>query len=299
MVVGGPEETTELLKHKFDYILYTGSTPVGKIIMKAAAEHLTPVTLELGGKSPVIIDTTTDIKLAAKRIAWGKLLNSGQSCIAPDYILLLPGIEKGFIDAYSQAVIEMLGENQKESDSFGRIINKRHFDRIKKYLSDGTIVFGGETDEDQLYIQPTLIQSPSLDSEVMQNEIFGPVLPFITINSIDEAIDFINDRPKPLALYLFSNDARTIERVKHATSSGGYVVNDTMVHFTCNTLPFGGVGDSGMGGYHGGHSFATFSHMKPVLHKSTALESTNSFRYAPYNHSKLSTLQFILGYPKP
>jgi len=297
VVTGGVSETTELLSHKFDHILYTGSTAVGKIVMRAAANHLTPVTLELGGKSPCIIDATADMYVAARRVAFGKLINSGQSCIAPDYVLIDKSVEQKFIDQYKIVVKTMLGENPQKSDSYSRIINERHFDRIVKLMEKGEIVAGGETDKSELYIAPTVIRNVELSDPVMQEEIFGPVLPLITFQSIDDALDIINDREKPLALYLFSANKKTVNYVKDNTSSGAFTVNDTMTHAACNTLPFGGVGPSGIGGYHGKHSFDAFSHMKPCLNKYPGLEKLNDVRVAPYDQRKLSTVLWFLGYP--
>jgi len=297
VVTGGVKETQELLENKFDHILYTGSTAVGKIIMEKAAKFLTPVTLELGGKSPVIVDKSADIKTAANRIAWGKLINSGQSCIAPDYLLIEEAVANEFVQCYSQSVRNMFGENPQESLSFGRIINSNHWNRISRLMEDGNIALGGEKDEKDLYIAPTVITGVTRDDPIMKEEIFGPVLPVMTWKNISEAVDYVNDNEKPLALYVFSSNQKNLDFVKQNTSSGAFTANDTMAHAACNTLPFGGVGPSGIGAYHGEHSFTAFSHMKPVLYKYPGLEFANDVRIAPFTKKKLSLLMWFVGYP--
>jgi len=298
VVTGGVPETTELLKEKFDHILYTGSTAVGKIVMQAAAKHLTPVTLELGGKSPCIVDESADLYVAARRITWGKLVNAGQSCIAPDYVLIHESVESKFIEQLEKVTQEMLGDNPQQSKSYARIINERHFDRISSFLEEGTIAFGGQTDRSDLYIAPTVIRNVTVESAVMKEEIFGPVLPIMTYSKIEDAIEQINDNEKPLALYIFSRKNQNISLVEKRTSSGAFTVNDTMTHAGCNTLPFGGVGPSGIGAYHGAHSFEAFSHMKPCLRKFPGLEMFNDVRVAPYDSRKLSMIRWVVGYPK-
>ena len=298
VVTGGVPETTELLKEKFDHILYTGSTAVGKIVMQAAAKHLTPVTLELGGKSPCIVDETANLYVAARRIAWGKLINAGQSCIAPDYVLVHESVEGKLIEQLEKVVKEMLGENPQQSDSYARIINERHFDRISAFLKEGTIAFGGQTDREDLYIAPTVVLDVTMESAVMKEEIFGPILPVIKYTQLEDAIEMINDNEKPLALYIFSHKTQNVNLVEKRTSSGAFTVNDTMTHAGCNTLPFGGVGPSGIGAYHGAHSFETFSHLKPCLRKFRGLESMNNVRVAPYDSKKLSLIKWVVSYPK-
>lgn len=280
VIEGAVEETQLLLKEKFDFIFFTGSTKVGKIIYKAAAEHLTPVTLELGGKSPCIVDTDTHLDFTAKRILWGKFVNVGQTCIAPDYLLVDRKIKDALVEKMKFYMTKFFGENPQESDSLGRIINDLHFDRLEGYLKDGDIVVGGQTDKGERYIAPTILDNVSLDSPVMQDEIFGPILPIIEYGNLREAIDLIKSRPKPLALYMFSKNNKKIDRVLAETSAGGVTINDTLMHIANGSLPFGGVGESGIGGYHGQHSFDLFSHLKAVLHRSFLVEEP--IRYAPY-----------------
>jgi len=285
LVIGSVAETTELLKQKFDHIIYTGNGSVGKIIMKAAAENLTPVTLELGGKSPCIVDKEIDIDIATARICWGKFLNNGQTCIGVDYVLVNKDIEAPFIEGMKKSIKNFFGENPKNNLDFGKIINQRHFKRILDLMSGGKIVFGGEFDPESLYIAPTILTEVNLDSPLMKDEIFGPLLPVITYNRIEEAIKFINDRPKPLALYIFTKNNSLAEKVLNNTSSGGSCVNETVMHNTCNALPFGGVGESGMGVYNGKWSFDTFTHKKAVLKKSLSFDP--SIRFPPYTDNKI------------
>ncbi|XP_059524470.1 aldehyde dehydrogenase family 3 member A2 isoform X3 [Myotis daubentonii] len=242
MVKGGVEETTELLKQRFDHILYTGSTAVGKIVMAAAAKHLTPVTLELGGKSPCYIDKDCDLDVACRRIAWGKYMNCGQTCIAPDYILCEPSLQSQIVQKIKETVKEFYGENIKESPDYERIINLRHFKRLLSLLEGQKIAFGGETDEATRYIAPTILTDVDPETKVMQEEIFGPILPIVPVKNADEAIKFINDREKPLAFYVFSHNNKLVRRMIDCTSSGGVTVNDVIMHFTLSSLPFGGVG---------------------------------------------------------
>jgi len=297
-VTGGKETNQELLDEQWDYIFFTGSPKLGKIVMKAAAEHLTPVTLELGGKSPCVVDDTVDLKQASQRIVWGKFTNTGQTCIAPDFCLVLPSVKKEFCDCLKQTIIEYFGENPQKSNDLGRIISEDHWKRLHSYFSQGTVVHGGDGDSSSRYLSPTVLVDVDPDAEVMQEEIFGPILPVLEIETMEKAVEFINKRPKPLALYLFSNSKATQRLFRDHTSSGALMTNDTLIHITANTLPFGGVGNSGMGQYHGEYSFKTFSHMKPVLHKSTSLEKANDhFRYPPYDDTKLSHLQTALRYP--
>ncbi|MFB2972929.1 aldehyde dehydrogenase [Aerosakkonema sp. BLCC-F183] len=292
LVEGGVETSQQLLKEKFDHIFFTGGTNVGKIVMEAAAKHLTPVTLELGGKSPCIVDADTQIDITARRIAWGKFINAGQTCIAPDYLLVNHNIKKDLLDAIKKCIQEFYGDEPAKSPDYTRIINKKHFSRLATFLKDGQIIVGGETDAENNYIAPTVIDNVSLNAPIMQEEIFGPILPVITYNDISEAISIVNDRPKPLALYFFSKNKDRQERVLRETSSGGVCINDTMMHIGIPELPFGGVGDSGIGAYHGKASFDTFSHQKSVLKNSFLVDM--KLRYAPYQ-GKLNLLKRILG----
>ncbi|XP_074045348.1 aldehyde dehydrogenase family 3 member A2 isoform X3 [Macrotis lagotis] len=294
VINGGVKETTELLKQRFDHILYTGSTGVGKIVMEAAAKHLTPVTLELGGKSPCYIDKDCNLDVACRRITWGKYMNCGQTCIAPDYILCEPSLQNQIVEKIKETVKEFYGEEIKKSPDYERIINLRHFKRVTNLLEGQKIAFGGETDEATRYIAPTVLTDVNPNSKVMQEEIFGPVLPIVPLKNVDEAIQFINQREKPLALYVFSNNNKLIKRMIEETSSGGVTVNDVIMHFTLNSLPFGGVGSSGMGAYHGKHSFDTFSHHRSCLIKSLKMESANKLRYPPNSQSKIDWTNLFL-----
>ncbi|XP_047400025.1 aldehyde dehydrogenase family 3 member A2 isoform X2 [Sciurus carolinensis] len=294
VVNGGVEETTELLKQRFDHILYTGNAAVGKIVMEAAAKHLTPVTLELGGKSPCYIDKDCDLDIVCRRITWGKYMNCGQTCIAPDYILCEASLQNQIVQKIKETVKEFYGENIKESPDYERIINLRHFKRIRSLLEGQKIAFGGETDEATRYIAPTILTDVDPETRVMQEEIFGPVLPIVPVKNADEAINFINEREKPLALYVFSHNNELIKRMIDKTSSGGVTGNDVIMHFTLNSLPFGGVGSSGMGAYHGKHSFDTFSHHRPCLLKSLKREGANKLRYPPNSQSKVDWAKFFM-----
>ncbi|KAM9117878.1 aldehyde dehydrogenase family 3 member A2-like isoform 1-T1 [Pangshura tecta] len=293
VINGGVTETTELLKERFDHIFYTGSSQVGKIVMEAAAKHLTPVTLELGGKSPCYIDKDCNLDIACRRVAWGKYLNCGQTCIAPDYILCDQSIQNKVVENIKKTLREFHGEDIKKSPDYERIINKHHFKRLVTLLEGQKIAYGGETDEATCFIAPTILTDVSPDSKIMKEEIFGPLLPIVTIKSADEAIEFINQREKPLALYLFSNDKKLIKRMISETSSGGVTANDVIMHYTLPDLPFGGVGNSGMGNYHGRHSFETFSHRRSCLIKSLAMESVNKIRYPPNSQRKLDWAKFF------
>ncbi|MFF7364948.1 aldehyde dehydrogenase family protein [Streptomyces sp. NPDC008125] len=265
VVEGGVEETTALLEERFDHIFYTGNGTVGRIVMAAAAKHLTPVTLELGGKSPVFVDRDTDVKAVAARLASGKFLNAGQTCVAPDYVLTDPETGAALADALAAAVETQFGSDPSASPDYGRIINERHFDRLVRLLDSGRTVTGGVHDRAAKYIAPTVLADVAPDAPVMGEEIFGPVLPILTVSGLDEAIDFINDRDKPLALYAFTESAETRERLLNETSSGGVGIGLPLAHLTVSDLPFGGVGESGMGSYHGQYSMDTFSHRKAVL----------------------------------
>ncbi len=285
VVEGGVKETTELLVERFDYIFYTGNCTVGRIVMEAAAKNLTPVTLELGGKSPCIVDRNADLEVAARRILWGKFFNAGQTCVAPDYVLAHEAIEEELLARMQKTLIDFFGEDPRKSPDFGRIVNARHHRRLMKILpGSGDLVTGGDADENDRYLAPTILRNVSADAPVMADEIFGPILPVIKVKDIGQAIVFINARPKPLALYLFSRDDRAQERVLEQTSSGGVTINHTLLHVAVPSLPFGGVGASGLGAYHGRASFETFSHRKSVLFKPTWFDPW--FFYPPYNDSK-------------
>lgn len=283
MIEGAVPETQLLLNEKFDFIFFTGSTNVGKIVYQAAAKHLTPVALELGGKSPCIVDTDIHLDYTAKRIIWGKFINMGQTCIAPDYLLVDQKIKDALVAKLKFYIHEFFGDNPQDSTSLGRIINENHFDRLSGYLKDGDVIEGGQTDREDKYIAPTLMENVDLEKGVMQDEIFGPILPIIEYGNLREAIDFVNSKSKPLALYIFSKNSKKVDRILEETTAGGVTINDTLMHIANGHLPFGGVGDSGIGAYHGQHSFDLFSHQKAVLHRSFLIEEP--IRYAPYNFS--------------
>ncbi|MTH54658.1 aldehyde dehydrogenase family protein [Bacillus mangrovi] len=276
-VEGGVPTSEALLEQPFDYIFFTGSVPVGKIVMEAASKHLTPVTLELGGKSPVIVHKDANITLAAKRIVFGKFTNAGQTCIAPDYLLVHKEVKQELQEAMQEAVLEFYGENPLESTRYSKIVSKRHYDRLTGYLSDGKILFGGNRSDEDHRIEPTFLDSPDPASPVMNEEIFGPIFPVLEFTELEEAITFINGRPKPLALYLFTESREIEKEVLGRVSFGGGCVNDTLMHIATPYLPFGGVGESGMGNYHGKYSFDTFSHSKSVLKQTSRFDF--SFRY--------------------
>ncbi|OUL25791.1 aldehyde dehydrogenase family protein [Nostoc sp. RF31YmG] len=292
LVEGGVETSQNLLAEKFDYIFFTGSTSVGKIVMEAAAKYLTPVTLELGGKSPCIVDTEINLEHTVKRITWGKFLNAGQTCIAPDYILVDKKIKTNLVDGLKKCIKEFYGDSPASSPDYARIISQKHFDRLASLINNGEVIIGGETNPEERYISPTVIDNISLDAAIMQEEIFGPILPIIEYSDIKEAIALINSRPKPLALYLFTQNKNLQKLVLQETSSGGVCINDTVMHCGVPSLPFGGVGDSGVGSYHGKASFDTFSHSKSVLQNSFLLDL--KWRYAPYQ-GKLAFLKRLLG----
>ncbi|MFJ5644916.1 aldehyde dehydrogenase family protein [Streptomyces sp. NPDC093223] len=267
VVEGGVPETTALLAERFDHIFYTGNGTVGRVVMRAAAEHLTPVALELGGKSPAFVDRDADLAVVADRLARGKFLNAGQTCVAPDYVLTDPATAAALEPELVRAVRELYGTEPKESGEYGRIVNERHFDRLSGLLGSGRVALGGDTDRAAKYIAPTVLADVDPGSPVMREEIFGPILPIVTVPDLDGAIGFINDRDKPLALYVFSESADTRDRIAAETSSGGLGLGLPVAHLTVSDLPFGGVGESGMGSYHGRYSIETFSHRKAVLAK--------------------------------
>ncbi|XP_053614729.1 aldehyde dehydrogenase, dimeric NADP-preferring isoform X1 [Plodia interpunctella] len=298
VVEGGPEETTQLLKEKFDYIFYTGGTNVGKIVYEAATKHLTPVTLELGGKSPVYIDNTVDIVVTAKRILWGKFINAGQTCIAPDYVLCSKEVQDRFVEAATKVLKEWYGEDPQKSPDLCRIVNHRHFGRLQALLdaSKGKVAIGGKYDAQDKFIEPTIVANVSANDKIMEDEIFGPILPIVPIDNAYEAIKFINQREKPLVLYIFSTEKKVVENIVQNTSSGGICVNDTVMHMGVETLPFGGVGNSGIGAYHGKASFDTFTHKKSCLIKNFAVigEKLASGRYPPYSDGKLKMISGLM-----
>ncbi len=280
-----------LLEKKYDYIFYTGSTSIGKIVMTKAAKHLTPVTLELGGKSPCIVDNEGNLDLYAKRIVWGKLLNAGQTCVAPDYLLVHKDIKENIIKYLIKYIEKFYGKNPINNNEYVKIINEKHFNRLINLFNDGEIIYGGQYNLDKLYIAPTLIDKITWEDSIMQEEIFGPILPIIEYEDLDEIIKIINNKPKPLALYFFSSNKEKIQKVINNISFGGGAINDTIMHLTNPHLPFGGVGSSGMGSYHGKKSFDTFTHYKSIIKRSDIVDP--NFRYPPYK-GKLKTVKKFL-----
>jgi len=292
VVEGAVEETTELLKLPFGYIFFTGSTHVGKIILKSAAEHLTPVTLELGGKCPALIDETARIDLAARRIVWGKFMNNGQTCTAPDYILVHESKKEALLKALKKEVLKQWGENPKENSDYGRLIHEGQFDRLRNFVSDGDLVMGGEMDRDERYIPPHILQNINWSDSVMQEEIFGPILPVLTYSDWEDALKNIAKLSSPLAFYVFSENKKRQKQVVREMAFGNAAINDVIVHMANHHLPFGGIGASGMGTYHGVHGFQAFSHLKGIIKKPTWFELP--LRYAPYG-TRLRWLKKILG----
>ena len=279
-VVEGDRQVAEaLLREKFDNIFFTGSTNVGKAVMAAAARHLTPVTLELGGKCPAIVCADVPLDVTARRIAWGKFMNAGQTCVAPDFVLVDRRISEPLVSALKQAIRQFYGDDPQRSPDYGRIINRQHLDRLTGYLSSSQIACGGRRDPDDLYLAPTILTGVTADAPVMQEEIFGPILPVLEFDRLDDALASLCQRPTPLALYLFTRDRAAQERVLNATRSGGVCLNDTIVHMIGKDLPFGGLGDSGLGAYHGRASFDCFTHYRSVLRRSLAFDS--KLRYPP------------------
>ena len=288
VVTGGRAENACLLDQKFDYIFFTGSKGVGKEVMKKAAEHLTPVTLELGGKSPCIVDETANLDLAARRIAFGKYLNCGQTCVAPDYVLCHTSVRDRFAELLKNEIIRQYGEAPLQNADYGHIINQKHFDRICSLIDEKKTVHGGQTNSDTLQIEPTVMTNVTWDDAVMGEEIFGPVLPILTYESIDEVIKTVNSHDHPLALYLFSSNKKTIRRVTSKCSFGGGCINDVIIHLATANMGFGGVGESGMGAYHGKVGFDTFSHKKSIVDKKTWIDLP--MRYQPYNRALYAKL---------
>lgn len=290
--LGEKEITIELLEQPFDYIFFTGSTSVGKSVMKAASEHLTPVTLELGGKSPTIITSKADIPLAARRVIYGKMMNAGQTCVAPDYVVVEQSVKEEFISQCQKTLLRFYGEDIKQSSSFSRIVNERHTKRLVTLMeqSRDELIVGGTYDISSFYVEPTLYAA-SWESPLMKDEIFGPLLPIIFYQSLDDVINHINDRPKPLALYIFSRDKSEQDKILHQTSSGGVSINNTIFHLVSGHLPFGGVGESGIGNYHGKYSFDTFSHKRAIL---TSKKIDTPFIYPPYTDKHLKWIKRVL-----
>ncbi|MDJ0712096.1 MAG: aldehyde dehydrogenase family protein [Woeseiaceae bacterium] len=289
VVEGSVPETTALLELPWDHILYTGGGNVGRIVMTAAAKHLTPVTLELGGKSPCIVMPDADLETTANRIAWGKFTNAGQTCIAPDYILVDENTEKKLLPLLQKAITEMYGDDPQQSDSYGRIVSDRHFERIAAFIDDGEAEIGGRTDAATRYIAPTVLTGVTPDSTVMQEEIFGPVLPIVRADTLEDAIRFVREGDKPLAAYIFTKNKDAEERFLKKVAAGNTCLNDTMMFMTVHELPFGGVGGSGMGNYSGEYGFRTFSHMKPVMKRGWWPDP--DLRYAPYTEKKFKLLR--------
>jgi len=291
VIEGGVETSQALLTEKFDHIFFTGGTKIGQIVMEMAAKNLTPVTLELGGKSPCIVDTNINLKEAAKRITWGKFINSGQTCIAPDYLLVDRQIKQELITEIKKCIVNFYGENPEQSPDYARIINQQQLKRLSNLLSQENIIFGGQINHETNYLAPTLLDQVDPNSPIMQEEIFGSILPILEYNQLEEAIKFINQRPKPLALYIFSNDQSFQEKILNSTSSGGVCINDTIFQVGVPELPFGGVGNSGIGAYHGKTSFDLFSHQKSILKRSFLFEF--NWRYPPYEN-KIEQMKKLL-----
>lgn len=292
VITGGRTENADLLEQKFDYIFFTGGVTVGKLVMEKASKHLTPVTLELGGKSPCIIDHTANLRIAARRITFGKFLNCGQTCIAPDYVLVEKSVHDEFVRLLKEETVKMYGDDILANKDYGKMVNQKHFDRVSGLIEKEKVVFGGRLKAETLQIEPTILDNATPNDAVMQEEIFGPVLPIITVSDTKEAADFIRSRPKPLALYLFTSDKKVEKHFLREVPFGGGCVNDTIIHIATTNLPFGGVGNSGMGSYHGKKTFETFSHAKSVVKKYTWLDI--SMRYQPYTNWKDKLVRMFL-----
>ncbi len=288
---GNREVNQALLSERFDYIFFTGSPSLGKVVMEAAAKHLTPVTLELGGKSPCIVDEDADLAIAARRIVWGKTINAGQTCIAPDYLMVHSKVKADFVYELKQAILAMYGENPQDSPDFPRIISAVAMKRLIAYLEKGDIIIGGKYQEEDNYIEPTVIENLPEDAPILNEEIFGPIFPLMEFNAIEEVIDYVKRHEKPLALYFFSKNKKNQQRIIRETSSGGMCINDTIIHVGNQKLPFGGVGNSGMGHYHGKYGFETFTHLKSVAISSFMLDM--KVKYPPYE-GKLSQFKRFL-----
>ncbi|NJJ34558.1 aldehyde dehydrogenase [Clostridioides difficile] len=291
VVQGGQEESEKLLLERFDYIFFTGSTNVGKIVMKSASEYLTPTTLELGGKSPCIILKDADIDLTAKRLTWGKLINAGQTCVAPDYVLVHEDRKDELIEKIKYYIIKYFGDNPCNNEQFPKIINERHFNRIVSLIDIDKVVYGGDYNNEKLKIEPTIVNDVTWDDNIMKEEIFGPIFPILIYKDLDEVVQEIIQRPNPLALYIFTKDKKLENKILEMIPAGGCCINDTITHIATNYLPFGGVGESGMGSYHGKAGFDTFTHYKSVLKK---LKLDIPIRYAPYNDKLIKILKKIM-----
>ena len=289
--LGGKEVVSTLLDLPFDYIFFTGSVRVGKIVMEKAAKYLTPITLELGGKSPCIVDSDAKLNLAAKRIVWGKFLNAGQTCVAPDYLCVHKSVAEKLLKLIVDEIHKQFGSNIRLSKDYPRVVDKSSLERLMSYLMDGKIYFGGNIDKDDLYMEPTIITKPDLKSPLMTDEIFGPILPVLVYEDLSKVVEFINNREKPLALYYFSENKKKIKYILRATTSGGVTINDTIIHVANSNLPFGGVGNSGVGKYHGRESFEAFTHNRAVMDRGTFAEF--NVRFAPYKN-KLKLVKKIM-----
>jgi len=292
VVEGGVEETTTLLDLKFDKIFFTGSTSVGKIIYKAAAKHLTPVTLELGGKSPTFVLADADIKMTAKRMVWAKFLNAGQTCVAPDYVLVDKTIEAQFMDALKTELDNYPKTSNEQKENYLKIINTSHFDRLSKLINHNNVCFGGIIDREARFISPTVLKNISFEDDIMKDEIFGPILPVIAFTNLDDVVKKVKQRSKPLSCYIYSKNRKVINKLLKEISFGGGAINDSIMHLSNSNLPFGGVGLSGMGTYHGKYGFETFSHKKSILDKPFWLEL--NIKYAPYTKNKLKLIKWLL-----
>jgi len=295
VVEGGVTETTELLAQRFDHIFYTGNGRVGRIVAKAAAEHLTPVTLELGGKSPAYLDDTANLAEVARRIAWGKFMNAGQTCVAPDYVLGRRDVLGRLAPKLADAIHDLYGSAVQKNPDYGRIVNDAHFDRLASYLDDGEIVVGGGSDASDRFIEPTVLAGVSRDSAVMRDEIFGPILPLVEVADLNDALEFVAGRDKPLAAYVFTEHSDTKRRWKTETSSGALAFGAPILHLTVPELPFGGVGESGQGSYHGARSFEVFSHEKAVLSKPLRMDTLSATVMPPFTPAKEKLVRGLLG----
>lgn len=292
VVEGGREENQALLEQRFDYIFFTGGVTVGKLVMEKAAKYLTPVTLELGGKSPCIVDSTANLKVAAKRLVFGKYLNSGQTCVAPDYLLVQEDVKEEFLGYVKKQIHEMLGENVLANQDYPKMVNEKHFRRVLGLMEGENIIEGGTSNAETLQIAPAILDHVKADAPIMQEEIFGPVLPVLTFKNVEEAEAFVMEHEKPLALYLFTTNKETENRILKNVSFGGGCINDTIIHLATSHMPFGGVGNSGMGGYHGKYSFDTFSHKKSIVKKYNWIDLP--IRYQPYTKAKSALLKKFL-----
>ena len=292
VLLGGRAVNEAVLKERFDYIFFTGSPAVGKVVMEAAAKHLTPVTLELGGKSPCIVDKTADIRRAARRIVWGKFLNAGQTCVAPDYVLVHEAVKEEFLKLLKSEIRAMYGEDPLKNPDYGKMINRKHFDRVLGLMKEEKLILGGENDTASLRIAPAVMDQVTEDDAVMQEEIFGPILPVLTYDFIDEAVDTIRSMAHPLALYIFTQDKCAAKSVIEKIGFGGGCINDTLIHLATSEMPFGGFGESGMGSYHGKTGFDTFTHYKSIVDKKTWIDL--SIRYRPYQTWKKKLLCLFL-----